>query len=118
MRRSSLLPLVLAVGAVTLAACDQGGGTAAADVGPPTPGDTVRVLDNEFDADHLEVGVGDTVTWSWEGNAPHDVVGDDFGSEVLRSGDTFTHTFEQAGTFDYECTLHRGMTGRVTVAEA
>lgn len=28
---------------------------------------------------------------------------------------TFSHTFNTAGTFNYVCNLHAGMTGRVTV---
>lgn len=34
---------------------------------------------------------------------------------VTNADDTFTHTFQAAGTFPYECTLHAGMTGVVRV---
>jgi plastocyanin len=34
---------------------------------------------------------------------------------VTNAGDEFTHTFQAAGTFPYECTLHTGMTGVVRV---
>lgn len=78
---------------------------------------TVQVLDNVFDADHLEVVAGDTVTWIWDGSNPHDVVGDDFESEVIETGE-FTHTFDEPGTYDYTCRLHGGMDGRITVVDA
>jgi plastocyanin len=46
---------------------------------------------------------------------PHDVKGDGWGSgEPQRSG-TFRRTFDQPGTYDYVCTLHPQMTGRVLV---
>jgi plastocyanin len=35
--------------------------------------------------------------------------------KVTNADDTFTHTFQAAGTFPYECTLHAGMTGVVRV---
>jgi plastocyanin len=34
---------------------------------------------------------------------------------VTNANDTFAHTFENVGTFPYECTLHAGMTGVVRV---
>ena len=37
-----------------------------------------------------------------------------FQSEVMREG-TFTHTFSTPGTYDYTCTLHGQMKGRVIV---
>lgn len=81
---------------------------------PPVAGDEVRVVDNDFDPDHLEVPAGTEVTWVWESEAAHDVVGEDFDSGIQREG-TFTYRFDEAGTYEYECTLHRGMTGAVTV---
>jgi plastocyanin len=82
----------------------------------PVSGDQVSVVDDDFTPANLEVEAGATVTWTWEGRAPHDVVGDDFDSGVLRDG-TFTHTFDEPGTYDYTCTLHPGMDGRITVVE-
>lgn len=31
---------------------------------------------------------------------------------------SFTHTFDEAGEYEYECTLHGGMTGLITVTDA
>lgn len=113
-RRNALLTAVLA-GGLLLTACGDGGEDPAA--AEPVAGTEVSVVDNDFEPVHLEVGSGETVTWRWEGDAAHNVVGDGFESEVQDEG-TFSHTFEDAGTYDYECTLHRGMTGRVTVVES
>ena len=58
--------------------------------------------------------VGDTVTWVWDGQAQHNVVGDGFQSPDQSSG-TFKYTFERSGTYRYACTIHPGMEGSVTV---
>lgn len=65
----------------------------------------------------VEVPVGTTVTWTNLDIIPHNITADDesFGSENLTRDQTFSHTFEQAGTFTYVCTLHLSMVGTVTV---
>jgi plastocyanin len=115
-RRTSTL-LATALTGVLLAACGEGSPTSADDgssVAPATGGDTISVVDDAFEPTHLEVSVGDTITWTWEGRSPHNVVGGDLESDIQQEG-TFTHTFEDAGTYDYVCTLHGGMDGTVTV---
>jgi plastocyanin len=113
-RRNALLTSVLA-GSLLLTACGGGGEDPAA--AEPVPGTEVSVVDNDFEPVHLEVASGGTVTWRWEGDAAHDVVGEGFESEIQDEG-TFSHSFGDPGTYDYECTLHNGMTGRVTVVES
>ena len=97
-----------------LTACASGGADAidAGDIDGPH----VVVEDNRFAPDDLEVKAAETVTWVWDGRAPHDVVGDGFDSGVQSDG-TFEHRFTNPGTYTYECTLHRGMTGEITVVE-
>lgn len=85
--------------------------------GPPVGTSTVRVVDNDFEPSDAEVTVGDTLTWQWEGESDHNVVGDGFSSPVQRDG-TFEHTFSEQGTYAYHCTLHGGMRGTVTVVAA
>lgn len=47
---------------------------------------------------------------------PHNVKFDDGpSSDNLAFGATFQRVFNDAGTFDYVCTIHPGMVGRVTV---
>jgi plastocyanin len=87
------------------------------DPGPPVSGVTeVAVRDNDFAPDAIEVPSGTTVTWRWEGDNDHNVVGDDFASPVQDEG-TFTYTFADPGTHDYRCTLHPFMNGEVVVTE-
>lgn len=120
--RRLLLALLPAVLAFTLTACGggsgDGGGDAAsggeAQATPAAGGTTVAVIDNEFDPADLSVSAGDTVTWEWKGAIPHNVKGDGFESETQDAG-TFTHTFDSAGEYPYECTIHPGMEGTITV---
>lgn len=111
LRHPSSFLVALALAGTLLAGCDPSTGTEAS----PAEGDIV-VVDNDFEPGDLEVAVGDTVTWVWDGRAPHNVVGEGFDSGVQSDG-TFEHTFEEPGTYSYECTLHGGMTGEVTVVD-
>ncbi len=72
----------------------------------------------KFVPPEVTVAAGDTVTWTNNDTVGHDVTGDDFSSGeagAMGGGDTFEFTFDQAGTFDYVCTVHPGMEGSVTV---
>ena len=103
-----IAPLLI-VTVAALAACggdDDGGAAAESDV--------VTVEDNKFEPKETTVAVGDTVTWEWKGSAAHNVTSDDFESDLISEG-TFEYTFEEAGEYEYVCTVHPGMTGTVIV---
>jgi plastocyanin len=87
------------------------------EAGTPADGGAVTIVGFSFDPDTITVEVGDTVVWTNEDSARHNVTADDdsFVSDNLAEGETFRHTFEEAGTFDYVCTLHSGMTASVEV---
>ncbi|NHN49755.1 halocyanin domain-containing protein [Halostella sp. JP-L12] len=76
-----------------------------------------------FEPAAIEVDAGTDVVWEWTGQGgQHNVVDEDgeFESELTEEeGFTFTHTFEEAGTYLYACTPHRslGMKGAVVVSE-
>ena len=68
----------------------------------------------------LKIKKGTTVTWRNEDGAAHTVESSDSNNKVLLSddlsdGDTFTHTFDDVGSFNYLCGIHRSMKGTVTV---
>lgn len=120
-RRSSRW-LWIAIGALILAAVLFRGassmfGASPPDLNSPVSGvTTVAVADNFFAPAAIEVPTDTTVTWEWQGNADHNVVGDGFESAIQNEGE-FAHTFAAPGTYDYRCTLHGGMDGRVVVTE-
>jgi plastocyanin len=71
-----------------------------------------------FNPAEVTVSVGDTVTWTNNDSVGHDVTADSFSSGDaggMSPGDKFEHTFDEAGTFDYVCTVHPGMEGTVVV---
>ncbi len=84
----------------------------------------VMVVDTSFELEVIEVPVGTTVTWIYDGSLPHTVTADDgsFNSPTLGTGQSFSFTFEEVGTFPYFCRFHggaggSGMSGIVNVVE-
>jgi plastocyanin len=109
MRRIAVLGAIVLLTAGVLAC---GGGSLDDSTAETT--DTVFIQDNEFEPRVAEVAAGTTVTWEWQGDLPHDVEGDGWASPVQHEG-SFDYTFATTGSFDYECNVHPGMTGRVVV---
>lgn len=91
---------------------------------PAQQGKTVvveAVDGNKFAPARITINVGDTVTWrNSDPNTPHNSVSVDdvWDSDNLETGDEFSFTFEQAGTYGYVCTYHNGMNGTVVVQAA
>ncbi|HCM28555.1 MAG TPA: amidase [Treponema sp.] len=87
----------------------------------PVAGDEVTIRDNSFSPGAITATTGTIVTWTHSGFSTHNVTSDSgspsFSSGNLGNGDTFTVTFASAGTWDYHCTIHPGMTGSITVSD-
>jgi plastocyanin len=90
------------------------------------PGSSAPTNGKFFVPDTLNVSTGATVTWTNDDTTLHTATsgspegggasGSEFDSSYLAAGKTFQHTFASAGTFDYYCTLHPFMTGKVVVS--
>jgi nitrite reductase (NO-forming) len=73
----------------------------------------------------ITVPAGSAVTWTNDDSTIHTVVQGSaqggsgetpaFDSSIIANGATWEHTFDTAGEFDYYCSLHPFMTGKVTV---
>ena len=75
-------------------------------------------IDNfAFSPANLTVDKGTSVTWTNKDGVPHSVVFGAAGtkSPTLSNGQTFSHRFDQAGTFDYVCGVHAYMKAQVVV---
>jgi plastocyanin len=88
-----------------------GGGSTTVEVGPG--GELV------FEPEEVQVEPGGTVEWVWESGG-HNVVpesGEWGHEEIAGPGTTYSHTFEEAASFEYVCEPHAGagMVGSVTV---
>ena len=70
-----------------------------------------------FDPQTLTVAAGDTVTWTNLDQVAHTVTADDssWNSGTLNHGESWSHTFDAAGTWDYHCTFHPMMMGAIIV---
>ncbi len=101
---------------IFLVAC--GGGAPPPPSGEPTPPSTgaeVIIEGFAFQPATLTVAKGGVVTWVNRDSTPHTVVGEGFESPRLNKGDSWSHTFDTPGTFDYHCGLHPSMTGQIVV---
>jgi len=78
----------------------------------------VAISGMQFEPAMIRVKAGEQVTWMNNAPMPHTVTSPDSGtlaSTRLNQGSTFSHTFEQSGTYIYYCALHPSMTGMVIV---
>jgi plastocyanin len=84
-----------------------------------TTGQTVTVtIDNfTFKPAQTTVTPGTTVTWINNDDIPHTIVETkkSFRSRPLDTENSFSFTFMDAGDYDYFCSLHPHMTGKVIV---
>lgn len=72
-----------------------------------------------FSPANVTIDVGQTVRWVNGQPITHTITPDGHSEwnevTVTNDGDTFEHTFDNTGAFDYLCTFHSGMVGTVTV---
>ena len=117
-----LRPLAAATFAVVLlVACgspaSSPSGTQPAATSPAAGGSAVTIVDFAFQPNAVEVKTGTAVTWTSQGSNPHTVKWSDGTPEAeqLAKGDTYTRTFDEAGSFPYVCGIHGQMMGTITV---
>jgi plastocyanin len=80
----------------------------------------IEMKDTAFDPADVTASVGDTIVWTNEDQFDHNVVADsgaDFKSDNFGYDETFEWVANKPGEISYECTLHPGMTGTITVEE-
>ena len=110
------LAALAALSVLALAGCG-GGDDATAEpepAGPPAAA-TVELEPVTFEPAKVSIEAGETVRWTWKGGVQHDVAGEGFKSKVMSKG-SFSHTFEEPGTYDFKCNVHPTMKGVVTVS--
>jgi plastocyanin len=98
--------------------------TTLAAVGETTSGSTgakneVMIESNAFKPDSLTIKVGDTVTWINNDSYNHTVTAKtgEFNSGDMANGAKFSFTFNKEGTYDYTCSIHTFMTGKIIVTK-
>jgi len=91
---------------------------AAMTASPAAAADAAIKIDNfVFTPDTLEITAGTTVTWTNNDDIPHAVGAQDLSwkSHAMDTEETFSHTFDKPGTYEYFCTLHPHMKGKIVV---
>ncbi len=129
MRRRDLLAGVAGAGTFGLAGCTgTGEGDGRGDDGArPTVGETVSLDGLLFSPVRASVTPGEAVEWTNAESVGHDVTADRFTeqaadwtfAESLSGGESTTYTFETAGVYEYQCTVHGAdaMCGAVLVGD-
>ena len=106
-------PALLLLALVTVLACSPRDSSA---VEPVATTEVQLPKSYRFEPAAITVPVGSTVTWTNDDNFTHDVAFEGSEPMKLSPGDSTTRTFESAGTFPYQCTLHpQDMQGTVEV---
>jgi len=128
--RRALAVLVFAVALIGLTACGSSKSNTPAAPPPPTDlrGQTaveVQANSNQWHPQSIIIDEGTKVTWHNGDAVAHNVkksadaadFGAPFGvdSGSFGPGRSYSFTFTKPGTYQYECTIHAGMTGTVEV---
>jgi plastocyanin len=90
----------------------QSGGSS---TGAGGQGTTVSIENFAFNPQVLTVKAGSTVTWTNKDSVVHNIKSTEFTSPDLKQGETYQHTFDKAGTYEYTCGVHPAMTGKIIV---
>lgn len=78
---------------------------------------TVFIKNFAFNPAVITIAKGTKVTWVNEDSAPHTATSEgSFDSGTLSKGQSFSYIFTAAGTFNYKCSIHPSMKGKVVVA--
>ena len=83
-------------------------------------GVTVKIDNFRFAPAELRVAAGARISWTNHDDIPHNVVAANkaFASPVLDTGETFSQTFPAPGEYEYYCSLHPKMTGKLIVGDS
>ncbi|MGZ4864159.1 MAG: cupredoxin domain-containing protein [Halobacteriota archaeon] len=78
---------------------------------------TVVIQGFSFQPASITIQTGGSVIWRNDDSVSHQIVSNTnaFSSPVLSPGGSYTHVFDQAGTYPYHCGIHPYMMGTITV---
>ena len=119
--------LILVVTVIGMNGCSKGSsymagsnnpGTGNPSGGSASPGvNEVWMQNTAFNPSSKTIMAGTTITWTNKDATSHDVTSltGAFTSLTMDQGATFSFTFTTAGTYNYSCTFHPGMTGTIIV---
>lgn len=81
----------------------------------------VIIKNYTFNPTDVTIKKGSKVTWTNEDPVAHtvdsEVEEEKFESKPFNQGETFSHTFNKVGNFNYYCSIHPQMRGKVIVQD-
>jgi plastocyanin len=81
----------------------------------------ISMTGTSFVPSSITITKGSAVTWKNDDTSTHNVLGikgpKGLQSASMPPGAAYTYTFMNVGTYQYRCTLHKGMTGEIIVTE-
>lgn len=132
--RRTLAAIAVVVSVAALGACGGGGGKTSSSGATPIDmtGKSAVEIDaqggNQFSPAYIRIDAGTKVTWVNKDSIAHNVkrsadaldFGAPFGVDAgqFNPGDSYAFTFNKPGEYPYTCTIHAGMSGKVTVDSA
>ncbi|HEU0235104.1 MAG TPA: plastocyanin/azurin family copper-binding protein [Candidatus Limnocylindrales bacterium] len=137
MRRTLTARSALAAAAMLALAACGGGASPAPSAAEPSPGEpsaagdpcapstatgtvTASIIDFEFDPATVSAKVGDVISWTNDGSAPHTATLDDHSAcatAQLAAGQSGAISFSAAGTYPFHCAVHPTMKGTIEISE-
>jgi plastocyanin len=113
-----LVVIAVAIGAYFLSVPKKGpvNNNLPAQEAAPTAQATEVVIKNfAFNPAELQVKVGTEVKWINQDSMNHTIANTDFQSGELGNGQTYSHVFTAVDIYDYHCSIHPSMAGKVIV---
>jgi amicyanin len=88
----------------------------------PVEATAVTISNFAYSPAAIKIKVGQTVTWTNNDSVGHTVTADNASSDapdskLFNKGETYSFTFNKAGTYTYHCAPHPYMKGTVVVSE-
>jgi plastocyanin len=111
--RRAALAIISLVAMAFLASCSPGSRPSAS---PQTH--TIVISGSKFQLPALTVNSGDTVEWKNNDIVPHTATSTDsnaFDSGRIEVGGSWRYVANKKGTYNYECSFHPNMQGRLVV---
>jgi len=112
---AAVLLVVLGIKAVSGTQYGNSGSNPVTSVSTSATPNQIAISNFAFAPNVITVPVGTTITWINQDAVTHSIKSADFVSTDLAQGQSFQHTFKTAGTFEYSCSIHPSMPGKIIV---
>jgi len=78
---------------------------------------TITIRKFKFEPDHIDVHIGDTITWVNQDLAPHTATAEagDWDTEMLEKTQSKSLQVTEGMTSEYFCVFHRNMKGTINI---